>query len=64
MAPARSGRRLSDVTNFNNLVLDHATLDLRNPQHCPSTWAYLLQLCELELEQMARSLLNLQPDEA
>ena len=39
----------------NQLRLNHATLDLRNPQHCPSTWAYLLQLCERELEQLTRT---------
>ena len=26
----------------NQLRLNHATLDLRNPAHCPSTWAHLL----------------------
>ena len=39
----------------NQLRLDHATLELRNPVHCPSTWAHLLQLCERELEQMTRT---------
>jgi AraC-like DNA-binding protein len=39
----------------NQLRLNHATLDLRNPVHCPSTWAYLLQLCERELEQLTRT---------
>jgi len=39
----------------NQLRLNHATLDRRNPQHCPSTWAYLLQLCERELEQLTRT---------
>ena len=39
----------------NQLRLNHATLDLRNPVHCPSTWAHLLQLCERELEQMTRT---------
>ena len=39
----------------NKLRLNHATLDRRNPQHCPSTWAYLLQLCERELEQLTRT---------
>ena len=39
----------------NQLRLNHATLNRRNPQHCPSTWAYLLQLCERELEQLTRT---------
>ena len=39
----------------NQLRLNHATLDLRNPVHCPSTWAHLLHLCERELEQMTRT---------
>ncbi len=39
----------------NQLRLNHDALDLRNPQHCPSTWAYLLQLCERELEQLTRT---------
>lgn len=39
----------------NQLRLDQATLALRNPQHCPSTWQHLLQLCEKELEQLTRT---------
>ena len=39
----------------NQLRLNHASLDLRNPQHCPTTWAFLLQLCERELEQLTRT---------
>ena len=35
----------------NQLRLNQQTLALRNPQHCPSTWHLLLQLCERELEQ-------------
>ncbi|MFP3515203.1 AraC family transcriptional regulator [Pseudomonas sp. SIMBA_077] len=39
----------------NQVRLSHATLDLRNPVHCPSTWAILLQLCERELEHLTRT---------
>lgn len=39
----------------NQLRLSQHTLSLRNPQHCPSTWAHLLQLCEKEFEQLTRT---------
>lgn len=39
----------------NQLRLSQHTLSLRNPNHCPSTWAHLLQLCEKELEQLTRT---------
>jgi AraC-like DNA-binding protein len=39
----------------NQLRLSQQTLALRNPQHCPSTWQLLLQLCERELEQLTRT---------
>ncbi|MFJ4145615.1 AraC family transcriptional regulator [Pseudomonas sp. NPDC089734] len=39
----------------NQVRLDQATLALRNPAHCPSTWRHLLQLCEKELEQLTRT---------
>lgn len=39
----------------NQLRLNQHTLGLRNPQHCPSTWAHLQQLCEKELEQLTRT---------
>ncbi len=39
----------------NQLRLSQATLGLRNPQHCPSTWRHLVQLCERELEQLTRT---------
>ena len=39
----------------NQLRLNQHTLALRNPQHCPSTWHLLLQLCERELEQLTRT---------
>ncbi|WP_430445442.1 MAG: AraC family transcriptional regulator [Pseudomonas piscis] len=39
----------------NQLRLDQASLALRNPEHCPSTWRHLLQLCERELEQLTRT---------
>ena len=38
----------------NQLRLSRATLDLPNPQHCPSTWQHLLQLCEAEMLQRTR----------
>jgi AraC-like DNA-binding protein len=39
----------------NQLRLDRQSLALRNPDHCPSTWRHLLQLCEKELEQRTRT---------
>ncbi|MBO0367183.1 AraC family transcriptional regulator [Pseudomonas shirazensis] len=38
----------------NQLRLSRATLEQANPQHCPSTWQHLLQLCEVELAQHTR----------
>ncbi|MFV3405149.1 AraC family transcriptional regulator [Pseudomonas sp. NY15463] len=38
----------------NQLRLSPATLAQANPQHCPSTWSHLLQLCEAELAQRTR----------
>ncbi|MDD1976674.1 MULTISPECIES: AraC family transcriptional regulator [Pseudomonas] len=38
----------------NQLRLNRASLALRNPAHCPSTWRHLLNLCEAELEQRTR----------
>ena len=40
--------------NSNRLRLSRATLDQANPQHCPSTWQHLLQLCEAEMLQRTR----------
>jgi len=42
------------AASANQLRLSRATLDLPNPQHCPSTWQHLLQLCEDELLQRTR----------
>ncbi|WP_421549229.1 AraC family transcriptional regulator [Pseudomonas sp. QD4] len=39
----------------NQLRLSQASLAQRNPEHCPSTWRLLLQLCERELEQLTRT---------
>lgn len=39
----------------NQLRLTKATLSLRNPEHCPSTWRQLLELCEAELDQRTRT---------
>lgn len=40
---------------LNQLRLNQRTLGLRNPDHVPSTWRHLLQLCERELEQRTRT---------
>lgn len=42
-------------TGTNQLRLDQATLALRNPEHCPSTWKHLQELCEAELERLTRT---------
>ncbi|TDV61217.1 AraC family transcriptional regulator [Pseudomonas sp. LP_7_YM] len=39
----------------NQLRLTQQSLGLRNPDHVPSTWRHLLQLCERELEQLTRT---------
>ncbi|WP_369959568.1 AraC family transcriptional regulator [Pseudomonas benzenivorans] len=39
----------------NRLRLDQAALNLRNPEHCPSTWRQLVDICEAELEQLTRT---------
>ncbi|MGH8353945.1 MAG: AraC family transcriptional regulator [Pseudomonas sp.] len=39
----------------NQLRLNQASLALRNPEHCPSTWRHLLEICERELEQLTRT---------
>ncbi|WP_372866384.1 AraC family transcriptional regulator [Pseudomonas sp.] len=39
----------------NQLRLQQATLNLRNPEHCPSTWHQLLAICERELEHLTRT---------
>ncbi|MBA1228028.1 AraC family transcriptional regulator [Pseudomonas viridiflava] len=39
----------------NQLRLDLDSLALKNPDHCPSTWRHLVQLCEKELEQLTRT---------
>jgi len=39
----------------NQLRLNQACLGLRNPEHCPSTWRHLLEICERELEQLTRT---------
>jgi AraC-like DNA-binding protein len=41
--------------SHNQLRLDQQTLNLRNPEHCPSTWRHLLEICEKELEQLTRT---------
>lgn len=39
----------------NQLRLNQASLSLRNPEHCPSTWHHLLELCERELDLLTRT---------
>jgi AraC-like DNA-binding protein len=39
----------------NQLHLSQASLAQRNPQHCPSTWRFLVEMCERELEQLTRT---------
>jgi AraC-like DNA-binding protein len=45
----------SFAAGINQLRLSQHTLGLRNPDHVPSTWRHLLQLCERELEQLTRT---------
>nr|WP_314579059.1 AraC family transcriptional regulator [uncultured Pseudomonas sp.] len=45
----------SFAAGINQLRLSQYTLGLRNPDHVPSTWRHLLQLCERELEQLTRT---------
>ena len=40
---------------LNQLRLSQDSLNLRNPEHCPSTWRHLLEICERELEQLTRT---------
>lgn len=39
----------------NQLRLNQQSLNLRNPEHCPSTWRHLLEICEQELQQLTRT---------
>lgn len=50
-----SAQPIAFAAATNQLRLSQHTLSLRNPHHCPSTWAHLLQLCEKELEQLTRT---------
>lgn len=43
------------ASGANQLRLDQASLGLRNPEHCPSTWRHLLEICEGELEHLTRT---------
>ena len=43
------------AAEHNQLRLQQATLNLRNPEHCPSTWHQLLAICERELEHLTRT---------
>lgn len=51
---ALSSSPVQFAAGANQLRLGPATLALANPQHCPSTWQHLLQLCEAELAQRTR----------
>ncbi|MFI8479338.1 AraC family transcriptional regulator [Pseudomonas sp. NPDC078700] len=52
---AALGCTVDFAAQHNQLRLSQAMLTLRNPQHCPSTWLHLLELCERELEQLTRT---------
>ncbi len=43
------------AAQHNQLRLDQAALARANPDHCPSTWRQLLDICEKELEQLTRT---------
>lgn len=43
------------AVGVNQLRLSQGSLGLRNPDHVPSTWQHLLQLCESELEHLTRT---------
>lgn len=43
------------ASEHNQLRLNQQSLNLRNPEHCPSTWRHLLEICERELQQMTRT---------
>lgn len=43
------------AAEHNQLRLQQSTLNLRNPEHCPSTWHQLLAICERELEHLTRT---------
>ena len=43
------------AASCNQLHLNQASLALRNPQHCPSTWRHLLEICERELQHLTRT---------
>ncbi|MDE1165704.1 MAG: AraC family transcriptional regulator [Pseudomonas sp.] len=46
---------ISFGAEHNQLRLSQQSLGLRNPDHCPSTFRQLLQLCEQELEHKTRT---------
>jgi len=52
---ALSDNPVSFGADINQLRLNQSALGLRNPDHCPSTWRHLLQLCEKELDQLTRT---------
>ncbi|GLK88594.1 AraC family transcriptional regulator [Pseudomonas turukhanskensis] len=42
-------------SQINQMRLNQTSLALRNPEHCPSTWRHLLEICERELDQLTRT---------
>ncbi|MEE3509626.1 AraC family transcriptional regulator [Pseudomonas sp. 10C3] len=50
-----SDNPVSFAADINQVRLSLSSLGLRNPDHCPSTWRHLMQLCEKELEQLTRT---------
>jgi AraC-like DNA-binding protein len=43
------------ASEHNQLRLNQQSLNLRNPEHCPSTWRHMLEICERELQQLTRT---------
>lgn len=43
------------ASEHNQLRLNQQSLNLRNPEHCPSTWRHLLEICERELQQLTHT---------
>jgi AraC-like DNA-binding protein len=43
------------ASEHNQLRLNQLSLNLRNPEHCPSTWRHMLEICERELQQLTHT---------
>jgi AraC-like DNA-binding protein len=52
---ALSEHAVNFAAGVNQVRLNLHDLGLRNPDHVPSTWRHLVQLCERELEQLTRT---------